>query len=279
MGPINSLHFKYWIFILVLVNVAVFSYCYCLDDNLTSMIAFAASIASIILSILAIFMTILSNNSVSGMLHKIRDVHDAVSGIPDNLEQSVSEMKDASAGLATVNANVNKSLVSLGIKLQELDEHISDNNKKLQEYLDKASAGAQISQTGAKISKQAVEFFLSNMSFNGLVLFYAFFQYEKNNKKDNFSLVEFEKIINSSVDYFFGIMVASTCASIISYSNVKESNTLFNNISVSEYVTIDQLNVEILKWCESLRKDAPNPDFYDLNKVKKRIDDYLAQLK
>lgn len=279
MGPINSLHYKYWIFILVLVNVAVFSYCYCLDDNLTSMIAFAASIASIILSILAIFMTILSNNSVSGMLHKIRDVHEAVSGIPDNLEQSVSEMKDASAGLATVNANVNKSLVSLGIKLQELDEHISDNNIKLQEYLDKASAGAQISQTGAKLSKQAVEYFLSKMSFNGLVLFYAFSQYEKNKKTDNFSLVEFDKIINSNVDYSFGIMVASTSANVISYSNVKESNILFNNISVSEYVTIDQLNVEILKWCESLRKDATNPDFYDLDGIKKRIDDYLAHLK
>lgn len=277
MGPINTLHYKYWIFILVLVIIAIFSYCYCLDDNLTSMIAFAASIASIILSILAIFMTILSNNSVSGMLHKIRDVHEAVSSIPDNIEQSVSEMKDASTGLATVNANVNKSLVSLGIKLQELDEHISDNNKKLQEYLDEASAGAKTSQTGVKISKQSVEFFLSKMSFNGLVLLYAFFQYGKNKKTDNFSLVEFEKIINSSVDYSFGIMVASTSANVITY--YQESNTLFNNISVSEYVTIDRLNIEISKWCENLRKDATNPDFYDLDGIKKRIDDYLAQLK
>ena len=279
MGPINTLHYKYWIFILVLVIIAIFSYCYCLDDNLTSMIAFAASIASIILSILAIFMTILSNNSVSGMLHKIRDVHEAVSSIPDNIEQSVSEMKDASTGLATVNANVNKSLVSLGIKLQELDEHISDNNKKLQEYLDEASAGAKTSQTGVKISKQSVEYFLSKMSFNGLVLLYAFFQYGKNKKTDNFSLVEFEKIINSSVDYSFGIMVASTSANVITYSNYQESNTLFNNISVSEYVTIDRLNIEISKWCENLRKDATNPDFYDLDGIKKRIDDYLAQLK
>lgn len=279
MGPINTLHYKYWIFILVLVIIAIFSYCYCLDDNLTSMIAFAASIASIILSILAIFMTILSNNSVSGMLHKIRDAHEAVSSIPDNIEQSVSEMKDASTGLATVNANVNKSLVSLGIKLQELDEHISDNNKKLQEYLDEASAGAKTSQTGVKISKQSVEYFLSKMSFNGLVLLYAFFQYGKNKKTDNFSLVEFEKIINSSVDYSFGIMVASTSANVITYSNYQESNTLFNNISVSEYVTIDRLNIEISKWCENLRKDATNPDFYDLDGIKKRIDDYLAQLK
>ena len=128
----NSLHYKYWIFILILIIIVIFSYYNSGDANLTSMIAFAATIASIILSVLAIFMSILSNNSIGGMLHKVRDMHDAVSGIPSSLEQSVSELKDASTGLTSINQDVTKSLSALGAKLQDLDEHISENNSKLQ---------------------------------------------------------------------------------------------------------------------------------------------------
>lgn len=70
MKSINPLHYKYWIIILILLNIAIFSYYNSGDTNLTGMIAFAATIASIILSVLAIFMSILSNDSIGGMLHR-----------------------------------------------------------------------------------------------------------------------------------------------------------------------------------------------------------------
>lgn len=281
MKPINSLHYKYWIFILILIIIAIFSYYNSGDANLTSMIAFAATIASIILSVLAIFMSILSNNSIVGMLHKVRDMHDAVSGIPSSLEQSVSELKDASTGLTSINQDVTKSLSALGAKLQDLDEHISENNSKLQEYLDsRPSEGISKPQSSDTLTDSFVQQFLVGMSLNGLILIYAFYLYKEKGKKDPFSLPDFvDFLIGVEVSYLFGVMVASTCAQILFYVSTKDSgNKKFVNITLSHHITKIALENNIKDSCKNIREGSDIPEYYELEGLKKRINDYLATL-
>ena len=272
----NSLHYKYWIFILILIIIVIFSYYNSGDANLTSMIAFAATIASIILSVLAIFMSILSNNSIGGMLHK-----DAVSGIPSSLEQSVSELKDASIGLTSINQDVTKSLSALGAKLQDLDEHISENNSKLQEYLDsRPSEGISKPQSSDTLTDSFVQQFLVGMSLNGLILIYAFYLYKEKGKKDPFSLPDFvDFLIGVEVSYLFGVMVASTCAQILFYVSTKDSgNKKFVNITLSHHITRIALENNIKDSCKNIREGSDIPEYYELEGLKKRINDYLATL-
>lgn len=281
MKPINSLHYKYWIFILLLVIIAIFSYYNSGDSSLTSLIAFAATIASIILSILAIFMSILSNNSIGGMLHKVRDMHDSVSSIPNSLEQSISELKETSTGLTSINQDVTKSLSALGAKLQDLDEHISENSSKLQEYLDsRSSEGISKPQSSETLTDAFVQQFLAGMSLNGLILIYAFYLYKEKGKKDPFSLPDFvDKLIGVEVTYLFGIMVASTCAQILFYVNVKDSgNKKFVNISLSHHINKVTLENNINGNCKNIREGSDIPEYYELEGLKKRINDYLATL-
>lgn len=281
MKPINSLHYIYWIIILVLVNIALFSYYYSGDDNLTSMIAFAATIASIILSVLAIFMSILSNNSIGGMLHRVRDMHDAVSGIPNSIEQSVSELKEASTDLASINKDVTKSLYVLGAKLQDLEEHVSENSSKLQEYLDgRSSEGLSTHQGSENPSDGFVQQFLAGMSLNGLIIIYAFYIYHEKGKKDAFSLPDFvDVLVGVEVNYLFGVMVASTCAQILFYSNVNDSgNKKFVNITLSHHITKKTLEKNLIACCDNIRKGSNNPDYYEFEGLKKRINGYLASL-
>lgn len=281
MKPINSLHYKYWIFILLLVIIAIFSYYNSGDSSLTSLIAFAATIASIILSILAIFMSILSNNSIGGMLHKVRDMHDAVSTIPNSLEQSISELKETSTGLTSINQDVTKSLSALGAKLQDLDEHISENSSKLQEYLDsRSSEGISKPQSSETLTDAFVQQFLAGMSLNGLILIYAFYLYKEKGKRDPFSLPDFvDKLIGVEVTYLFGIMVASTCAQILFYVNVKDSgNKKFVNISLSHHINKVTLENIINGNCKNIREGSDIPEYYELEGLKKRINVYLATL-
>lgn len=281
MNSINNLHYKYWIFILLLIIIAIFSYYNSGDSSLTSLIAFAATIASIILSILAIFMSILSNNSIGGMLHKVRDMHDAVSSIPNSLEQSISELKEASTGLTSINQDVTKSLYALGAKLQDLDEHISENSSKLQEYLDsRPSEGISKPQSSDTLSDTFVQQYLAGMSLNGLILIYAFYLYKEKGKKDPFSLPDFvDSFIGVEVAYLFGVMVASTCAQMLFYSNVKDSgNKKFVNITLSHHINKMTLENNIKACCKNIREGSDIPDYYELEGMKKRINDYLATL-
>ena len=70
----NNLHYRYVILILVLALISIFSYYFYGNEDLVKTISFAGTLASIILSVLAIFITVLSNDSLSSMIHKIRDL-------------------------------------------------------------------------------------------------------------------------------------------------------------------------------------------------------------
>ena len=84
----NNLHYRYVIFILVLALISTFSYYFYGNEDLVKTISFAGTLASIILSVLAIFITVLSNDSLSSMIHKIRDLYEAIKDIPDSIKKS-----------------------------------------------------------------------------------------------------------------------------------------------------------------------------------------------
>lgn len=280
--PFNPLHLIYFIIILVLVIIAIFSYYYSGDSNLASLIAFAATIASIILSVLAIFMTILSNNSIGGMLHKVRDLHDTVTAIPNVLKESAEDLKDTTAELKSVNTDVNKAILSLGGKLEGLESHLAQNDNKLDNLLNTISSNKTDNSHKSEYPSEAlIEQYLNALSLNGIFLLYGFFLYQEKRKTGIFSLVSFAKVIfGADPAYLHGILVASGSASILFYNTIENTNNMdIKNLSISPYIKkeaifkrIDVICADISSKYEAI-KTQYNPELR-----KKEIENYVNSL-
>lgn len=282
LGRLHYLHYVYVILILILILVAFISYYHCDEQDLVSQVGFAASISSIILSVLAIFMTLLSNNSIGGMLHKVRDMHDAVNSIPKTLNESVSNLKDTTSDLRDINSDVNKSLSALGLKLQELENHLNENDKKFQEIVDNITSSNTRENSGIEMPSEAlVNQYLYVMSLNGLIILYAFYLYKEEQKSGIFNIEEFVKRFDGlSVNYIQGILVASTSVNILHY--VVEKGTVNYNIkelSLSDYIKKDSLTNAIKKCCEDICENYKgSPSYYNVDVLVNKVRDYIETL-
>lgn len=275
----NPLHLEYWIFILVLVIIAIFSYHHSGDTNLGGLIAFAASISSIILSVLAIFITILSNNSVGGMLHKVRDMHDTILSIPESIKESIADLKEATTELMAVNSEVNRSVNMLGGRLDDLENHLSLNDNKIDTILNSVSS---VNSTGSSNTvpptEKMIEQFLNTISLNGLYLLYAFILYSERRKSGVFFLDQFAKnLFGVESSYLLGILVATSSVNIISYVNVEETHNMgIKNMFISPFIKKDILFGRITVLCNDIVKSYETMrNEYDAKSIEKTISDYI----
>ena len=275
----NPLHLEYWIFILVLVIIAIFSYHYSGDTNIGGLIAFAASISSIILSVLAIFITILSNNSVGGMLHKVRDMHDTVLSIPESIKESIADLNEATTELMAVNSEVNRSVNMLGGRLDDLENHLSLNDNKIDAILNSVSS---VNSTGSSNTvpptEKMIEQFLNTISLNGLYLLYAFVLYSERRKSGVFFLDQFAKnLFGVESSYFLGILVATSSVNIISFVNVEETHNMgIKNMFISPFIKKDILFGRITVLCNDIVKSYETMrNEYDAKSIEKTISDYI----
>lgn len=280
--PFNPLHLIYCIIILVLVIIAIFSYYFSGDSNLAGLIAFAATIASIILSVLAIFMTILSNNSIGGMLHKVRDLHDTVTVIPEALNESVEDLKCTTTELMSVNTDVNKAILALGGKLESMENHLAQNDNKLDNLLSTITSNNSVNSAKSEHpSENLIEQYLNTLSLNGIFILYGFFLYQEKEKAGIFSITEFSKTI-FGVDpaYLHGILVASASANILSYSTIEDTNNMdLINLSLSPYITKDAIIKRIEIICADVcSKYEELKKHYDSKLWEEKIEIYVDSI-
>lgn len=280
--PFNPLHLIYCIIILVLVIIAIFSYYFSGDTHLASLIAFAATIASIILSVLAIFMTILSNNSIGGMLHKVRDLHDTVIAIPETLNESVVDLKGTKKELMAVNIEVNKAISALGSKLEGLENHLAQNDNKLDFLLNTISPNNTNDIKSENPTETLIEQYLNTLSLNGIFILYGFYLYQEKGKTGIFSIVEFSKTL-FGVDpaYLYGVLVASASANILSFYSIDEINNMdIIKLSLSPYIKKDAIIKRIEIICADVcSKFEDLKTQYDPKLREKKIEAYVDSVK
>lgn len=277
--PFNPLHLEYWIFILILVNIGIVAYYFSGDTNLTSIIAFAATIASIILSILAIFMTIISNNSIGGMLHKVRDMHEAVASIPDSLNKTIVDLNNTTSGLMSVNTEVNKAIAAIGRKLEDFESHLSENDNKIDEVLSTIATVKSASNNKSEYpSEKLIEQYLNMLSLNGLFLLYGISVYQEKEKTGVFSLEAFAKsLFGAEPAYLHGILVASGSANIISYNTIEDTNNMdIINLSLYPLIKKEVISKRIELVCaDIISRYVELKDHYDAKVRERKICEYI----
>ena len=107
--------------------VNVFSQKTCGNQTFVDQVSFASTISSIILSVIAIIMTFVSNDTINSLLHKVRDLHDNIKDVPSDIKKTSKDLNDSVT-----------QLNSLESKLNELPSSIKTNIDELKLLLDNA---------------------------------------------------------------------------------------------------------------------------------------------
>lgn len=192
LKQISGWHYVYVIIILILSIVGLVSYRFSNCDSLVTLISFAATISSIILSVLAIFMTVLSGESMNklrdsliGLTSIPGDVKLAVSSTIDDMKKYSEELNKATEANTENIENYNRAVET---KMLDLESHVLKRLDMHQESTLKAINGASLNNTQGKdvsngeISDDIINRFISTTSNLSLAFLYIVGQYCKKNE-------------------------------------------------------------------------------------------------
>lgn len=132
------------IVVLAIMLVNLFAQQTCDNKKFVDQVSFASTLTSIILSVIAIIMSFFSNDSISSLLHKVRDVHDNIKDIPSeikrtsiNLDESVGklisleeDLNKIPKNLESIQSRINESLEAFKIMLDNTNKTIENIDKK-----------------------------------------------------------------------------------------------------------------------------------------------------
>lgn len=242
--------YKYIIGILGILFVLFFAYWFSGETKLVEIVSFAGTITSIILSVLAIFMTVLSNDSMSSMIHKIRDVHDSIKDMPSSINESIAQLKLSSI-------KMEKMLPELKDKLKEVDEHLLESNQNLAALKNskiETPVGSSDNE-GQKLSaKDFLLSFLKNSSLSGLGVVYCLFLASRDNK--SFKLSDYAEAFQyPNIDYAYAYCIACF-ANRLAVGNVDiQNDSLVTNVKFSHLIKENDIYEAIKNWLSNMIVD------------------------
>lgn len=253
-------------------------------QNIMDNISFASTLSSLILSVLAIFMTVLSGES----MNKLRDSLVGLGSIPKEVKQAVEETigkmqqstKDLNSATEASNKNLEKLSDVMSDKISEIEHHILDQLKVHQQTTLKAINERVIGRkegmqgNSSDISDAMVDNFLSSTSNASIYLLYMIGHYCDNVQKYKVSppvvnLKDLAIVINSGKKddsfgmYLFACLVILSSFGLLDYETGKDqmAEVTFTTINSSLMSKIpkqftkremDKASEELDKYIDSL---------------------------
>ncbi|MBQ0142856.1 MAG: hypothetical protein KBT06_08685 [Prevotellaceae bacterium] len=210
-------------------------------------ISFAATLASLILSVLAIFITVISNDSLVRVKDSLNDVPKEVS---DSVDKSLSKLTSLSNTLES-SATKNKEDQEATVKqiselLEQLEKHIEkrfkDHDMKfddLSKRVDQSVMTSKSMQDGIKKTTPKdglIEYFVANTSILALQMIYvsnAFIDYKASRPM---SVNDFLNVLGYKDDkelvmYMFCVVMMLSSFGLLEYNQATEGD--FNNLIIN----------------------------------------------
>lgn len=192
MTPTGKLHFFYVVGILVAIIIGLLTVHFSENAPVVSYISFSSTIASILLAIVAIVYSFISNNTIS---------------------QSIGGLHQASTNISDSSASLNRVAVSIEKRFDAVDENIVETRRLVQD-INMSSKSLGVITAKDENAIVASTFFSTASNF-GKIIMYAVYQSHKNNKEFNFK--EFcDRFVVGNTNYFLGWLMAIDAANIIS---------------------------------------------------------------
>ena len=288
-GRLHHLHYIYVILILIMTIVSFIAYYHCDKQDLVAQVGFAASISSIILSVLAIIVTVVSNGSMDKLAHGMYELRNVPSEVKKSTDEAIQKITDTTDSLDQASKENKQGITDMQTKFEslfhELEQHVADklqesatnveNIKKIvtdmQTNTQSLAKSMKSSDDKDKDSDVLDDVFVNNlMDYNSLAgfdLFYTIDKYLEKGVTSPFDLTKMDDFYgnNSYSHYFYGYLVLLYALKLCYYNQPSKDKL--------EFVFID-FNPKIRnKFKEYMGKK--NVD----HSVLAKIDNYLDSLK
>lgn len=219
------------IVVLAITLVNLFAQQTCDNQKFVDQVSFASTISSIILSVIAIIMTVVSNDSISLLLHRFRDLHDDIKEVPSNLKKSLNSIESSVSQLNKVETDLSElptllqSLINTTnnniVNLSNMISDISYKTNMVHQTLKNGLYSSKIENDPSKKFnlKELYESLIMKSSYWGNCLIYAIF-YANELSVTSLCLSEFSTQIarnNNDINkYFWGFIVGISATGLIS---------------------------------------------------------------
>ena len=266
---ISGWHYVYVILILILTIVGIVAYYYSDKKDFVSLVSFAATISSIILSVLAIIFTVVSGESTNRLrdgMYDLRripeEVSEAINSTIRSLQQTTQEIRTSTAENKAATENLTKEL---GVKIQQVEVHLQQKLTEHSSQLaiinelvskNKPSTNSGNSQNGSSTNGASFDDFVSVTSYYSLFLLKVIDRYCKNNQASQQEPVVQISILSQKINkgvadygidmYIIACIVLLDAMRYIRYSTITESLTHVKFISINDEL-IQKVDEELKK--------------------------------
>ena len=288
-GRLHHLHYIYIIVILVMIIVAFISYYHCDQKNLVAQVGFAGSITSIILSVLAIIVTVVSNGSMDKIAHGMYGLKDVPANVKKSTDEAIKRITETTDTLNKASEESKQGIADMQGKFEtlfhELERHVvdklqenADNVENIKKFVTDMQANTQSlalsmntsdskEKTETGFSEDIIKNFFNRLSLLGYILLYTIDRYLEENITKPFDLTKFDEFYNdkSYSQYLYGCLIVLISTKIINFNQVDKSKLDFTFISFDSQIRE--------KFKEYKSKKSLD------NKIIERIECYLNELK
>ena len=223
----------------------------CSGNEIFSYLSFASTITSLVLSILAIFVTVKSSSDLYKNFSRMDDATHTITTASEKVEGSLNALKNAEKSLQNASAELSSKfdniIAQITEKVQETETHISN---KFEDTVNRLSENSGLQQT--KLPDDNLNVFKSNYlklsSATGLLCIYtSTLSFEKQKS------FEINVLFKNNETYTLGYLISAVSSGVISFNcGLNGSNAV---ICTSSIFKSDEFIDELKERIEQL--DAP----------------------
>ena len=243
---VREINYVLWTVIAVLgiTLINLFSQETCQNKVFVDQVSFASTISSIILSVIAIIMTVVSNDTIGSLLHRFRDLHDDIKEVPEELRKTVKSFNSSCKELEGIEQNLN----ILPAKLEEAKGQITTVSELIQgfvdrlnsieerttlvnetliqlkdEFLFKEHTADSSSEKNLNLSDNDIKLLISNLPYMGKVVLYSAVKCFEDNKILDFELLSEQLHAEKNIGYFLGVLTILKMFNLVSFKVYKKN--------------------------------------------------------
>ena len=130
--PRPSVHYRYWLFILVLIIVALVTEKWSSKEDFTAYLSNAATLTSLLLGIVAIFYSFISNDSLSRGLGGITIISQEIGIAREKIGSYLQQAEDANRALASSKDSLDETKELIATELKGLGKLLNEVKEESQ---------------------------------------------------------------------------------------------------------------------------------------------------
>jgi len=214
------------------------------DNAIFNYLSFGSTITSLVLSILAIFVTVQSSSDLYKQFTRIDNATDTIKNVSSQIDDTLENLKDAEKSLQNTSRNISQQL---NIIVDQIDERVKTRMKETEGNIYKQFAESmnvnndeqdQKIQQDLKNIEKVKGFFFSMTSANGLLAIYACSLSKEKNR-----IFELTNLFKGNEAYTFGFLIAAISTGLVHFTN----DDMNNQITCHDTIFSSTETLEIIK--------------------------------